>query len=326
MTCSKNKLTMILAGLLFASLVALLTSPAMGAVIVSVNPYDGIIYVDLQANERASYAKGDPIVFYQMPERAKYPGKIIDIVQSRRLVIEVEGGAYYMRLGAVIQLVKKQSYKKVGRKLSILNRSDELYQKRRNPSICGGVAVAGDKVGLTNSFLLYGGSFGLSMPWDTEVEGHFWMGSTTEVKIDAEMTLITGQVKKFIGDTGYVFVGMGQRSVTISLKAKKKTEEKDAAAGLVQNLQGTETGEEEAPVSSASSQNYSDDLVSEVGAGLRAQVPTFVVGKSMILGADVGAWYLLKILDTTQENLELDLLMPLPYMTLFARAYAGFSF
>jgi hypothetical protein len=321
--CLQIKLKAAVLKILALCLLFLYVPRAFAAVIVAVNATEGVIYADLQPSERTEYTKGDSVSFVLMPERGtRYSGKITDVIQGRRLVIDVEGGAYYMRLGAPIELRRKQSVKKFGRKNSIINRGDDLYQSRRNISAFGGALSANSKVSFSESLLLYGGGLGVSLPWDTEAEGHFWMsGEVKELKYTVSMRVMGADVKKFFSNAFYGFGGLGYRSTTVSLNAKKKADSETAPADET----ATTTGDE--PEIVTVTEHYSDDIVLEFGLGARIQLPTLIIGKSMIFGVDTGFWYLASILDSTPElNLELDYAYTLPTTTFFARAYAGFGF
>jgi hypothetical protein len=163
---------------------------------------------------------------------------------------------------------------------------------------------------------------GVSLPWDTELEGHYWLGSAEDDKFTADMSVMAVHVKKFFSNAFFGFGGIGKRSVTAHLVKKK-----NQAVVPADETTPTETSPVDESASTGPQSHFSDDLVVEFGVGTRVQIPTYIIGKSMIFGADLGAWYLASILDSSPElNLELDYAFPLPTTTFFGRIYGGFSF
>ena len=186
--------------------------------------------------------------------------------------------------------------------------------------------MANSTLSLPSGLLLFGGGVGVSMPWDTELEGHFWTSTPfDQPTFVANMSVFAVHVKKFISNAFFGFAGAGYRATKVDLKAKKATG--DAAAGLQADAGTADPGAADGAVSTGPQSHFSNDIVVELGVGARVQIPTLMIGKTMIVGADLGSWYLASVLDSSPElNLELDHAFPLPITTFFGRVYAGFSF
>jgi hypothetical protein len=325
--CLKNRLSQSWCGV--AILLCLLPAIAEGAVIIAANPLEGIVYTDLTPTEKGGFDKGDRIVFFVMPGRSKFFGKVTQVIQQRRLVIEVEGGVFALRLGSTIDIKRKQGLKRLTNNTAVVDRRDDTYAERRNLSVLGGGGMANSKIGLSDAVILFGGGMGISLPWDLELEGHFWMGSLAGEKYTVDFRYFGGEAKKFLSNAFYAFAGGGMRSVTITgkgLVAQAKNSETDPEAGaLLIQVAGTDSTDPQDPA--LPNEHFSDDVVAGVGAGFRVQIPTVLVGRSMIFGVDAGFWSLVSVLEATQGlNPALDAQFGLPGMTFFSRIYTGFGF
>ncbi|MEZ4742038.1 MAG: hypothetical protein R3B45_06285 [Bdellovibrionota bacterium] len=295
---------------------AIISKSTYAAIVSYSDVTQSITYIDLHPTDRQTYKKGQKIIIESKNPPSKFYGKILER-NGNRITVSILQGIYYLRPGMMVGLSYRKFRKKIGNKAVQIVRTSPLYKNRRNLSLMGDLAIVTDI-----QLLLFGGSLGISLPYNLEIEAHGLFGTTEKDNTTATASYYTAHMKAFLNNIVFAYAGFGYRSYTVEKKKNTSTNPNTEQQDPPNEDLPTETTPTAIP-----SRNFSDDIIGEVGLGARWQFRTLTLGNSFILSLDVGYWPLLQVSNSEEVlNPDLDKAIPLPDGQVFFRANIGLSF